>query len=274
MICSWTNLVAVLPAWIRPDLNSIDKNQLQEIRLRKNAPPEFRLSNGSHLLQRKVTSEDLTFCINAASHYSPWSASTLTQGYITAPGGHRIGVCGEIIYHDGKIAGMKNISSICIRIAKDYWGISKEIPVGDSIIILGAPGWGKTTLLRDLIRRTSNQFHISVVDERGELFPQGFHRGTNTDVLHGCKKADGISILLRTMGPEYIAVDEITHEDDSSAILDAMGCGVRLLATAHTSSLQEFSNREAYRRLCKNNVFQTAVILHADKSWNLERMSK
>ena len=173
----------------------------------------------------------------------------------------------------GVMKGFRSIGYLCIRIARDFDGISQ--PLGSqhgSILILGAPGFGKTTLLRDLIRTVSKSRHVCVVDERGELFPPGFSTGIYTDILSNCPKAIGIEMVLRTMGPDYIAVDEITAQEDCEALLNAASCGVHLLATVHASSLQDLKNRALYQRLLSGNVFSTYVIMSRDKSWRTERI--
>lgn len=274
MKCAWKELLNILPPWMRPEVDALGKDKLQELRLRLYAPPELVLVRNSRWLERNVCMEDLTFCIHAASQYSPWAASTASMGYLSAPGGHRIGMCGEAVIQNGSMTGIRNPSSLCIRIARDFSGISDGIPLNRSLLILGAPGWGKTTLLRVLIRRRGEEgCQTAVVDERGELFPLGFPRGKRVDILTGCPKAQGIPALLRTMGPGCIAVDEITEIADCSAIMQAQGCGVQLLATAHASSLKDFFQRPVYRALAENKVFHTAVILRSDKSWYLERMA-
>jgi len=273
MICAWTEFLSMLPEWIRKSISNTDIF-LQELRLRIGQAPELVPNNFPIHFCRKVTSEDLHFCINAASRYSPWNTSSIAQGYITGPGGHRIGICGTAFYQAEKLAGIREISSLCIRVARDIPGASEKIPrTAKSVLIIGAPGWGKTTLLRDLIRQRSNLGeHICVADERKELFPLGhFHPGRCTDVLTGCSKADGIEMLLRTMGPECIAVDEITAEEDCRAIIHAACCGVNLIATAHAASLEEYIHRTIYSPLQKASIFDTVVVLHKDKSWTMER---
>ena len=191
---------------------------------------------------------------------------------VTAPGGHRIGLCGEVVCKDGIVTGIREISSLCIRVARDFPGIAKRAAdAPGSILILGAPGWGKTTLLRDLIRQIGEKQCVSVVDERGELFPEGLERGKKTDVLTGCPKSPGIDMVLRTMGPDCIAVDEITAEADARALLRAVNCGVRLLATAHGTSAADLRRRSVYRPLAESGVFQTLLILRQDKSFRAER---
>ena len=274
MRCAWKQLLSVLPLRIRPEVDRLGKDSLQEIRLRLHAPPQLIIKGQAVHLNGAVSQEDIQFCINAASQYSPWAAVGLDKGYITAPGGHRIGLCGEVVCKDGKITGIKNVRSLCIRVARDISGIGNSAPKEGSVLILGAPGWGKTTLLRDLIRNRSDRgVQTGVLDERGELFPDvGFPCGGCTDILTGCKKAEGIQILLRTMGPMCIAVDEITEPEDCTAMLQAAGCGVTLLATAHASDMQDFKKRNVYRQIIERQIFDHVLVLRPDKSWYTERM--
>ena len=275
MTCAWQEFLGILPIWMRKEVDRLGKETLQELRMRMQAPPELLFPEESRWLERSVSREDLNYTINAASRYSPWTAQTAAQGYLTAAGGHRIGLCGEAVVQQGLVTGMKNISSLCIRIARDYPGIAagaSKLP--GSLLILGPPGWGKTTLLRDLIRQLENTEKIGVVDERGELFPEGIPRGNRVDILSGCSKQDGIPMLLRTMGPTCIAVDEITTAEDTGALLQAANCGVRLLATAHGSSVSDLRLRKIYRPLLENAVLASVLVLKKDKSFTMERMTE
>ena len=276
MRCAWKEFLSILPPGLRPEIDKHGKTGLRELRLRLERPPELVLSSGSRWLTTPVRRDDLLQCINNASRYSPWNAATAAQGYLTAPGGHRIGICGEAVMKDGIMTGFREITSLCIRVAKDIVGIaSKAASLSGSILILGAPGWGKTTLLRDLIRQLSDKgTHVSVVDERGELFPEqgGFLRGRSTDVMTGCRKSHGIDTVLRTMGPEAIAVDEITAPEDCQALLRAAYCGVRLLATAHAVEVRDLFRRTVYKPLLDAKIFSTALVLRSDNSYTLERM--
>ncbi len=273
MRCAWKELLDILPKWLVPEVDALGRDTMQELRLRLDAPPELVFGNSIHRLRQKVSQGDLAYCVNAASRYSPWAASTIAQGFLTASGGHRIGLCGEAVRKGNEITGMREITSLCIRVARDFPGIGSSVAgIRGSMLILGAPGWGKTTLLRDIARQISGKSTVAVVDERGEIFPSGFSRGPRMDVLTGAPKAGGVEMVLRTMGPEWIAVDEITAEEDCRALLQAQGCGVRLLATAHAGSLEEFRVRPVYKALLDNHLFEYLLILHSDKSYRTERI--
>lgn len=273
MRCAWKELLTILPHGIRSEVDAAGKETLQELRLRINAPPELVLGSERRWLTEPMTREDLNFVVNAATRYSPWTAASAGQGYITASGGHRIGLCGEVVYKDGNITGLRSIHSLCIRVARDFPGIGKTAAsLEGSVLILGPPGSGKSTLLRDLIRQMSENKHIAVVDERYELFPEGFTTGRCQDVLLGCPKALGIEMVLRTMGPDYIAVDEITAEEDSLALVRAAYCGVGLLATAHAGCLEDFCRRRIYAPLRETGIFQTVLVLQRNKTFTMERM--
>lgn len=280
MDCAWQSLLAILPIWMRESVDKLGHTDLQELRLRLNRVPVLKKQEGDVCLQRKITAEDLHFCVNTASRYSPWLADTASYGYITAPGGHRIGICGNAAGTAGSLTDISGLTSLCIRIARDFSGIADRIPeASGSVLIIGKPGSGKTTLLRDLIRLRSTKYGecVSVIDERNELFPRVnglfcFDIGTNTDILSGCNKQRGIEAVLRSMGPDTIAVDEITAEEDCLALYHAGWCGVRILATAHASNRHDLQNRPMYRTIIESRLFETLIVLNKDRSWYLERL--
>lgn len=276
MICQWNKLMAVLPRWISCQLDGQAEQSCSEIRLRVTESPQINLTGNYLSLKGTVSREDLEHVINFSSRYSPWAAITLRQGYLTAPGGHRIGVCGEAVMKESGFQSIRNPRSLCIRVARDFPGLAdklKDIP--GSILILGAPGWGKTTLLRDLIRqRGMAGYQVAVMDEREELFPEGFFTGKGIDILSGCPKPEAAEMLLKTMGPHCIAADEITTGEDTLAMVRCAGCGVDLLATVHAVALETLKQKEVLRILLEREIFHTFVILHRDKTWHLERSGK
>lgn len=273
-------LIHVLPLWLRKEITPQRLSQLLEIRLRCGQAVELVMIKGSVWLSQVVKEDDLRFCVNLASKYSPWTAASLYQGFITIEGGHRIGVSGCWTIDDSGRRSINRITSLCVRVSRDFEDISGKLyQKQGSILILGSPGSGKTTLLRDLIRQISNNRTgaVCVIDERKELFPINgdvmcYSPGIRTDVISGCSKEKGIEMAIRCMSPKVIAIDEITAAEDCKALIEAGWCGVDILATVHASGKCDLYNRPVYKPLVESGLFKEFVVMNADKSWTLERM--
>ena len=273
MISGWKELLKILPKQIGAEVDLYRSAGPQELRLRLSRPPILIRAAGEQILQGRVTADDLNYCINAATKYSPWAAATIAEGFVTAPGGHRIGICGEAVGQGVSFKGLRDYQSLCIRIAADHKGIANNLPslIGN-ILIIGPPGSGKTTLLRDLIRELANKENVAVIDQRWEIFPACFDPGLRTDILSGCEKERAVDMLLRTMSPDTIAMDEITKSSDCDALKKAAWCGVRLIATAHAANTAELRRRNVYAPLLQSGIFTHLVVLQKDKSFRTERL--
>ena len=257
-------LLSILPQRLR----NADFRDVRELRLRLGQRPRLVIGRGFRELSGVVTKEEIRYLINAASRYSPWNSRSMAQGYLTAPGGHRIGLCG-----DGAGETLSDVTSVCIRIARDYTGIAAGLPMEGNLLILGAPGSGKTTLLRDVIRHRARSAAVVVVDARREIFPEGFERTGNLDVLCGVAKGRGMDMALRCMSPRVVATDEITCADDCEALIRAAWCGVDLIATAHASGIADLQGREVYRPLVDTGLFQKIAVLDSCQCWHIREVT-
>ena len=224
-----------------------------------------------------VTQRELQDVIEIATHASFHNAmEPLCRGYLPLPGGNRLGVAGSALSQGGRIRQFRSLSSLAIRIAHDIPGVAEPVAkllneqglTQASCLILAPPGMGKTTLLRDLIRIYSDQWHlrVGVADERGEIAALWNGRpqlavGRRTDVLEGCPKAQGLMMLLRAMNPQILAADEITAPEDVRALVTAAGCGTALLATAHGRDREDLTRRPLYRELMEARVFRRLVYI-------------
>lgn len=243
---------------------------------------EWKLSKQGDLLM--VSQETVAQVIACAMEYSVYAAQEqLCRGYCTIRGGHRIGICGECVCSDGKITAFQHFSSVNIRVAHALPGAADTIidliwKEPASVLIIGPPGSGKTTILRDLVRQLSDRLRqtVSLVDERFELAssyhgtPQ-FEIGSATDVLSGVPKAAAVGLLVRTMRPQWIALDEITEQSDIRTISEASYCGVKFAATAHADGFDDLSSRPVYRNLLDMQVFGHFVRIGTDRSLYTER---
>lgn len=275
---------ALLPGRLSLLALSIPSEQMakaEEIRLRIGQPVCLVLPEGDAILaQTRVISDDLEYVLDRVTEFSHYTAEeSLRQGYVTGEGGFRVGVCGTIIFAGGQSQGIRDISSLAIRIPRAREDLARPLlekllhrgkPV--STLILSPPGGGKTTLLRDLVRLVSDgtelsePLRVSLVDERGEIaamyhgVPQ-LSVGRHTDVMDGCPKSAAVPMLMRAMTPQVIAVDEIALSSDVAAVMSAVNCGVVLLATVHASSVDELMERPALEELFSWNVFKRAVVI-------------
>ena len=207
----------------------------------------------------------------------------LRQGFLTIQGGHRVGVAGKILMEEGKVRSIRYISFLNIRLAHQVEGCAdKVMPFivenGEvcHTLIISPPCCGKTTLLRDVIRQISNGNawcegkNVGVVDERSEIggayqgVPQN-DLGIRTDLLDCCPKAEGMMMLIRSMSPEVVAVDEIGDYGDIKAIESVLNCGCRLIATVHGSSVEDIEKKLLLQKMVKEHVFDRYIILSGKK---------
>jgi stage III sporulation protein AA len=197
----------------------------------------------------------------------------LRQGYITIKGGHRIGICGKGVIENEKIKILKQISSLNIRIANECIGCSDNIMSKiyknksvDHTLIISPPYAGKTTMLRDILRRIAMDYNVGIVDERGEIAATYMgviqnDLGENVDVLDNCPKAEGIPILVRTMAPDVIGIDEIGGKQDIEALIYSINCGCKIYATIHGTSIEDVRKKPYINKLIDDKIFKYYIVL-------------
>ena len=300
------NLKVLFPVHIRKKIkNNLWLNDLEEIRIRAGQPIELAYSGKTRYLTDmdgemcacvresvqnaracyRITGADIAEMLSYISEYSLYAyQEELRQGYITIEGGHRVGIAGEIAKDREGITGIKYISFMNIRVAHEKKGCAEKIlpflKDGESIyntLLVSKPGAGKTTCLRDCIRSLSNGkegwegMKICVVDERSEIaachlgIPQN-DMGIRTDVLSGCGKSEGMMLMLRSMSPQIIAVDELGGKKDFQAVEQAACSGVRILGTVRADTVEELWEKPYLKKWMKRGIFERFILIRHNRS--------
>ena len=270
---SFSIAAELLPEPLRIGFRTTEGLAPEELHLRCGRP--LTVSRGAKeypVSSPPVTAKDLSHVLEKATGASIHSAiSTMKSGFLPYKG-LRIGLCGKAVMKDGQVGAFSEYRSLVIRIPRPFEGdlsgiadilCQKEF---QNTLIVSPPGIGKTTALRELVRLISNRgYTTAVADERDEIFPGGeYDTGAHTDVLTGTDKLSGAMMLLRTMGPRVIALDEISRTEDIEACEEIFGCGVGILAAAHGTGAEDMKKRAKYRELFAEDVFRYLLIISAD----------
>lgn len=251
-----------------------------EVRLRAGQPAEVRTIRESRLCAGRVSLLEVRAAVDELAGRSLYAwEEELKEGFFTLPNGSRVGVGGRFVIREGRIAGMAHISSAAVRVARAIPGCARGLrewlcPAGEarSALILSSPGLGKTTLLRDIARSFSRgeegwpACRVGLADERCELAAcrEGeptLDVGPRTDVYEACPKRLALPRMVRALGCELIVTDELGAREDAACVLDAVRCGVRVIASAHARSLEEARERGALRELLAARAFDAVIEL-------------
>ena len=284
LLSRYLSAAEFLPRHMKEKLYRLGKDEMlaaEEIRLRAGSGLSV-LSGGREIKvdSGKIGSGELADIVCAASGSSIHTvAANIREGFVTAPGGHRIGICGTAAVKNGEIYGINNYSSLTVRIAKEIKTaaeglenlIHKDGNV-DSLLILSPPGGGKTTLLRDLVRRLSDDgTRVALADERGEIAAvkggvPTMDVGGCTDIMDMAPRAEAAMFLLRAMNPQVIAMDEISSPREADAVRAVAGCGAAVLATAHGT----VETLGRYRGLLEDGIFDSVAVIYGsgmERGW-------
>ena len=251
----------------------------QEIRLRQGQPIAVRGNDGDIFLKYSPTAQDIAETLSKLANHSLYAyENEIKNGYITLPGGHRVGIAGRATIEGGQIKTIKHISALAIRIARQVIGAADPIMPRlldngqiNNAMIISPPGWGKTTILRDAIRQLSYGGHnVVVIDERSEIagchlgIPQN-DLGPRADVLDAAPKAQSMMLALRALCPDIIAVDEIASADDVAALENMAAAGIAILCTIHGRDMKDLHKKPLIKPLLDNNIISQYIFLEKQK---------
>ncbi len=246
----------LMPAQVRRMIGELPP-EMTELRLRAQRPAEIVCMGKGTLCTQPIPAEMIEqTAAGLAAHSLYAREEELRQGFFTIIGGCRVGVCGRMSISESGRLSMTHISSLCVRAARAIEGAADKVmdalyegakPV--SALVISPPGLGKTTLLRDIARQLSDGgVRVALADERGELAGcvlgvPTLDIGQRTDVMDGCPKQIAMRMLVRSMAPEVIVTDELGHDEDAQAVIDAMRCGVQVIASVHADDAESAARR-------------------------------
>ncbi len=292
-------VIAVMPrdmALLFQGLGNDLLHELEEIRLRAGQPLELCLRQRSAFVAEsgeltssphrgvRVSADELAQVLQRLTQFSRYAVEEdARHGYVTLPGGHRVGIAGRAVVEAGRVRAFRHVTSLNVRISRDHPGAASAIlPVlydrvsrrPLSALIVSPPQCGKTTLVRDVARQFSYGdlapdhpgLKVVVIDERSEIagsvdgIPQ-FDLGPRADVLDGCPKAEGMMMAIRSLSPHVVVTDEIGRMEDAEAVLEASLAGVAVVATAHAASIDAWRRRPWMERLFASRAFDRYVVL-------------
>ncbi|MCL1842966.1 MAG: stage III sporulation protein AA, partial [Defluviitaleaceae bacterium] len=274
---------AFMGAGVSRRLEAIGESEFErvtEIRLRVDKPMIIKISGSDNVQEFSPTAEDIRETMEKISQHSFYAfEAELSAGFITLPGGHRVGVSGQVVIENGAVKAWRYISGLNIRIAHSVLGCADEVlphifKEGEFLhtMVISPPAYGKTTLLRDIIRQISNGgLTVGLADERSEI--AGCFRGIaqndvgiRTDTLDGCPKDIAMHMLLRGMSPDVIAVDELGGEADARAVDAVLNAGVKLLCTAHGRDVSDVMANPALSAVLDRGIFERFIVLDKPKN--------
>lgn len=290
-----------LPAFVQRAFRQMPQEmlaQIQEIRLRAARPVGVAVRNREHFLTENgaltdsasqavcVTQKVVEQTFQAICEYSVYRYTReICDGFVTVSGGNRVGIAGSAVYREGNLANVCHVSSLNFRVAHAVTGCAQNLygqtcaGLPCSILLVGAVGSGKTTMLRDLCRLIGNEHRVTLVDERSEIAAMhlGVARydvGLHTDVLDGFPRSQGLLTALRVLTPEVLICDEIGTESDAEAILRIHGCGVPVIASAHAACWEDLEQRKVLRQLLDAGAFRYVALLSASQQGQVQKLRR
>ncbi len=264
-------LVADLLAAV-PDLTGQTRSDvyLEEIRLRADRYATLTVGGRNRQTRVVLTGKDLGALLTHLCGGSLYAYSdTIRQGFVTLPGGVRVGIAGRAVCEEGKIIGVYDIDGLCIRLPHRHGRVGDRVcrllrqmaSAGGSargVLIYAPPGVGKTTLLRGVaagMASPPDPWRTVVIDTRGELGFEGESATLCLDILRGYPRGRGVEIATRTLSAELIVCDEIGDVDEAMSLISAHHGGVPLVATAHAATVGELLLRPGIRLLHEAGLF-------------------
>src|SRR5260221_6771003 len=227
-------LKAVLPGYLVDSLEQIGrKDDLVEVIMDLGRVPTARYNDGEQVLdEREITHEELQHVVTKIGAFDADNRAGLERTL------HRISA---IRNRRGEVVGL------AVRIGRAVYGtidiLRDVIESGQSVLILGAPGVGKTTMLREAARVLAENKRVVIVDTSNEIGGDGdvphpaVGKARRMQVREPMLQHEVMIEAVENHNPEVIVIDEIGRELEALAARTIAERGVQLIGTAHGQSL-------------------------------------
>ena len=230
-------LLDIVPDYIRQPLEQHpQRNNLIEIVMDLGRLPEARFpSNAEYLSQTPISKTDLKYCIERVGHFGGDNRAGIEQTL------HRISALRN---RSGEIIGLT------LRVGRAVFGtigiIRDLVETGHSILMLGRPGVGKTTALREIARVLADDLEkrVVIIDTSNEIAGDGdiphpaIGRARRMQVSRPELQHQVMIEAVENHMPEVIVIDEIGTELEALAARTIAERGVQLVGTAHGNRLE------------------------------------
>lgn len=279
----FNDLINIFPERLKSFLFTIpDEIKSAALEIRVNKKIRVFCEKSFFSLDPEVSVQDISEIFKKLCNYSVYSfQEQIKNGFVTFLGGHRVGIASSAVLENGQITGIKEISSLNLRIAREFKNCSKNIyeiikVSSKGALIVGPPLSGKTTILRDLARLFSSESKVTIVDERFEIAACNEGKAQldvgSSDVLSGFPKSEGILRAVRCLSPNVIICDEIGTLKETKAINEALNSGVKVIASIHASSEKEILKKPQILWLFYSGAFEKIIILSSVSIGNIEKI--
>ena len=269
--------------------------KIEEIRIRAEKPVVIYMGNVEVVLKYVTSNHQVTEILQNVCNNSIYAyQNQIINGFITIPGGNRVGITGNVVVKDGQVLNISHVYSLNFRISHEIENASADViryvldTNNNSIyntLIVSPPGCGKTTIIRDIAKKISNGMpeinfkgiNVCIVDERGEI--AGLEKGRaysdvgiRTDIFDNVPKTIGIRMAIRSMAPKVIVADEIGNKDDAEVINYAVCSGVACLFTAHGFDMDDLIKNAEISKLINLRLFKRIIFLDRKQKGKVKKV--